>query len=175
MLYRTATKEDAPQIAALHAASWRTAYREVLSQAYLCGDIESDRLAFWSERLRNLSTGQQVFVAEMDYRILGFACAFLDHDRRWGTFLDNLHVAHDSQRQRIGSGLMAEVARYCTTHASTRGLYVWVVESNRNAQQFYQRLGGTSSGHDYWTPPGGGSVRRLLYTWSILDPLLHRA
>jgi GNAT superfamily N-acetyltransferase len=109
----------------------------------------------------------------MDRRILGFACAFLDHDPRWGTFLDNLHVAHDSRRRRIGSGLMAEIGRWCITHSSTRGLYVWVVESNRNAQRFYERLGATCSGYDYWSPPGGGSVRRLLYTWSILDPLLH--
>ncbi|MBI5268002.1 MAG: GNAT family N-acetyltransferase, partial [candidate division Zixibacteria bacterium] len=51
MRFRIATPADAPAIAELHAASWRTAYRGVLSDTYLDGNIIDERTAVWHSRL----------------------------------------------------------------------------------------------------------------------------
>ena len=37
---RAMTAADATIVARLHAASWRTAYRGILSEEYLAGDVE---------------------------------------------------------------------------------------------------------------------------------------
>src|SRR3546814_2966887 len=48
---RHATLTDAGEIAAIHCASWRDAYANVLDPGFLSGPIEDDRRAIWSERL----------------------------------------------------------------------------------------------------------------------------
>lgn len=49
---RLANPSDAEAIATLHAGSWRRHYRGAYSDAFLDGDVVSDRLAVWAERLR---------------------------------------------------------------------------------------------------------------------------
>src|SRR5689334_8702388 len=51
-IIRPATEADAATVAAIHVASWRDAYADILTADYLNGPIEADRLALWSQRLR---------------------------------------------------------------------------------------------------------------------------
>lgn len=43
IILRSANEGDAPAIAALHAASWRDAYADILAPDFLNGEIEADR------------------------------------------------------------------------------------------------------------------------------------
>ncbi|WP_245305462.1 hypothetical protein [Bradyrhizobium sp. LTSP857] len=63
ILIRPATEQDADLIAAIHASSWRDAYAHILAPEFLNGAIEADRLAVWSQRLRDRSTTQLINVA----------------------------------------------------------------------------------------------------------------
>ena len=74
MQLRIATGVDAPAIAELHAASWRHAYRGALSDDYLAGDVFSERLAAWTQRLNVPDSNQYVVIAEIRRNVLGFAC-----------------------------------------------------------------------------------------------------
>ena len=47
----------AKQIAALHAASWKAAYRGLFADSYLDGDVEYERLRHWRQRIEALATG----------------------------------------------------------------------------------------------------------------------
>lgn len=47
---RLANPSDAETIAALHADSWRRHYRGAYSDAFLDGDVISDRLAVWADQ-----------------------------------------------------------------------------------------------------------------------------
>jgi ribosomal protein S18 acetylase RimI-like enzyme len=186
MRLRVASSDDATPIAALHAASWRVAYRGMLSDAYLDGDVFEDRSQLWSARLAAPAPAQYVAVIEAvtsdaggavgreregPPRLAGFVCAYAAHDPTWGTLLDNLHVAPEFQRQGLGRQLMAASARWCISNAPDARMYLWVLEANTPAQSFYARLGGRDVGGESWSPPGGGAVALCRYAWSSLAPL----
>ncbi|MEK7247657.1 MAG: GNAT family N-acetyltransferase, partial [Chloroflexota bacterium] len=120
----------------LHAASWRFAYRGALSDEYLAGPIDEERLGVWLERLSEASANRFVVVAEEESQMAGFACAFGERDDRWGTLLDNLHVRREWQGKGIGRSLVAEVAKWCAKRNPDSGLYLSVLEQNARAQGF---------------------------------------
>lgn len=169
MKYRIADISDSQDIARIHVESWRSAYGNVLSPEYLAGDIDTERKVFWLNRLSGAGDSLKVVIAESDGTALGFACVRIDHDETWGSLLDNLHVSPAYKRQGIGRKLMTGVANLCKEHSTHSGLYLWVLEPNANAQKFYKALGASCTGSDFWHPPGGGSVEKLLYSWPNIN------
>lgn len=171
MHLHTAVPGDASQIAALHAESWRYAYRGVLSDAYLAEEIASERAAFWAKRLESGLPSQFIVVAEAEKQIAGFACAYANADAEWGTLLDNIHVSQTLQGKQIGTRLMGAIAQWCASTASNKGLFLWVLQSNVRAHRFYEGLGAEKTGIDVWTPPGGGALPRYRYAWLDVEML----
>lgn len=169
---RVAAYSDAASIAHLHASSWRIAYRGVLTDAYLDGDVVAERTALWEARLGNAAVNQYVVVAETNRAVVGFACAYGAEDPDWGTLLDNLHVAHAHKGAGVGSRLMAHTAAWCASAHPATGMYLWVLEPNSPARRFYERLGAVEMGRDTWSSPDGGSVQKIRYTWRSLPGLL---
>jgi GNAT superfamily N-acetyltransferase len=123
---RDADQSDAWRIATLHAASWRNAYRGMLSDEYLDGDLLGERSRIWIERLTAPMPRQRVLLAEIGDQLAGFACAFGSDDPQLGTLLDNLHVLPEFQRQGIGARLMSEIAFWCDKQSPGEGLFLWV-------------------------------------------------
>jgi len=168
MTIRVAEPADADVIAQLHARSWHTAYRGILSDAFLDGPLLADRQALWRARFAEVNrTGQMVLVDEEDGKILGFACAFLDADPEWGTLLDNLHVIPESKGKGLGRQLMAEVATRILKLNRTR-LHLWAFEQNHAARSFYERLGGIITTSHAESAPDGREVNAVRYCWSDL-------
>lgn len=165
MEIREARESDADDIARLHAASWRAAYRGALSDAYLDGPIEAERLKLWRGRLDQPAGNQLVVVAESAGQMVGFACAYGGEDQKWGTFLDNLHVMPEFKRRGVGAKLMEAVAAWSARIYPGQGIYLWVLESNLAAQRFYQSLEGENAGTDLWTPPDGSALPKLRFAW----------
>jgi ribosomal protein S18 acetylase RimI-like enzyme len=163
---RAATPADAPTIAALHAESWRFAYRGAYSDAYLDGDVFQDRIRVWNERLSSPPPNQYVILAEDGDVVVGFVCAYGADDKKWGTLVDNLHVRPNRHGQGIGRRLLAAVANWCCTEHAGNGLYLWVLDQNARALAFYQHLGAKDVGTKTSVPPGGGSTVARRYVWS---------
>src|SRR5262245_22884054 len=112
IIIRPATEADAAVIAAIHVASWRDAYADILASDYLNGPIEADRLAVWSERLRQRPPAQLVDVAcDSAGNAIGFVCGFRDYDPPWGNLIDNLHVRPDARGHGLGEQLLRGAAR----------------------------------------------------------------
>jgi GNAT superfamily N-acetyltransferase len=174
--FRPAGAEDAASVAWLHAESWRRHYRGAYSDAFLDGDVLADRVALWSRLLREGDAGRHTVLAE-EPGLVGFAHVVFDEDRRWGALLENLHVARGHQRLGVGSRLLALSAAAVAAHGG-RGLYLWVLEQNRDAQAFYTSRGGRLSGREPVTPPGGvagrlaGKPWKLRYVWPDVAALL---
>jgi GNAT superfamily N-acetyltransferase len=174
--FRLAGPSDAPAVAELHADSWRRHYRGAYADAFLDGDVVSDRLAVWADRLGAGGDpgGQHTVLAEQDGQLIGFAHTIFGKDAKWGALLDNLHVCHRHQRRGLGAQLLRLSGEAVADHAPGSGLYLWVLEQNTRAQAFYQSLGGTSVERGEVPPPGGvpgrlnGSPACFRYVW--LDP-----
>jgi ribosomal protein S18 acetylase RimI-like enzyme len=169
--FRRAGTHDAGPVAALHADSWRRNYRGAYADTFLDGDVVTERLAFWTARLREQPADRFAIVAEEAGSLVGFAYSILDENPTWGAYLDNLHVAHTHQRQGIGTRLMALTAEAVIEQRPSSGLSLWVLEQNVRAQRFYEARGGRRVGRDRLHPPGGdpsrlrGEVYKLRYAW----------
>jgi GNAT superfamily N-acetyltransferase len=172
MQIRPARPTDAPAIARLHAENWRAVYRNLLAQDYLSGPIESERQHYWHRQLAQPPANQHLIVAEARGRVIGFACAYGNDDPEWGTLLENLHVSTEFKHQGIGARLMAQVAHWTQHYYPGNGLYLWVVEPNRNAQAFYRHLGAQHVEDGIWQPPGGGEIAKLRFAWRQPETLL---
>src|SRR5690242_19121597 len=92
---RTPHSNESDAIAALHTSSWRRTYRGMMSDAFLDESAFDNRRHVWRERLTVANPRQFVCVADLNATIVGFICAFADHDAVWGSYIDNLHVAPD--------------------------------------------------------------------------------
>ena len=111
MAIRMAVAGDASRVAALHCASWRDAYANVLERAYLEGPIEADRRAFWSGRFAEPDPARTVFVADAPGEsLVGFVRIQQDVDAEWGSLIDNLHVAPALRGEGVGAQLMRTAA-----------------------------------------------------------------
>jgi GNAT superfamily N-acetyltransferase len=155
---RSADAEDAEQVAALHADSWRRHYRGAYADSFLDGDVAADRHSVWSARLA-APTNSDTVLAERDGRLVGFVHIVFDEDPRWGSLVDNLHVVHDQRRTGIGTCLLSCGARAVSRRASDNAMYLWVLEQNTAAQQFYYSCEATLVETAPVPPPGGDPAR----------------
>jgi ribosomal protein S18 acetylase RimI-like enzyme len=138
---RDAGPQDAETVARLHAQSWRRHYRGAYADRYLDGDLLGDRLSVWSARLAD-PAGTVTLLAELDGHAVGFVRVVFDADERWGSLVDNLHIAPDSQRRGVGRALLRGGVEPIARRADRRAIYLYVLEQNTNAQGFYRALGG---------------------------------
>lgn len=165
MNLRPAALSDALQMAEIHAASWRFAYRGAISDEYLAGDVVADRHKDWLKRLGDPRPHQYVVVAEEAGEIAGFACVYAHDSSEWGSLIDCIHVKQSQHGKGIGTRIMRDVAAWCESVAPDAPLYLWVLKSNQKAQSFYLNLGATHVGQDLWTSPSGGAAPVLRYSW----------
>ena len=172
MRFRQANKADAERIADLHATSWRFAYRGMLSDEYLDGNLVGERTRLWIERFAASNPKQRVLIAEIGDRLAGFACAYGSEDPQLGTLLDNLHVREEFQHQGVGTGLMDEIVSWVRNEFPGEGLFLWVLESNKQARRFYEDLGAIRVAEEIWLSPDGGAIPSLCYAWSDLIALM---
>jgi ribosomal protein S18 acetylase RimI-like enzyme len=168
---REASLADAASIASLHAESWRSAYRGILRDEFLDGDIFSDRSVLWEQRLSTAQADQLVLLALDGSSLIGFACVFGAADPKWGAHLDNLHVRPAAKGLGIGTQLVDRAVTWVRSRFPGHGLFLWVYEANTGARRFYEKLGGEVREQQVSAAPGGGTVVRLRYVWTNLDAL----
>lgn len=162
---RAAGLSDAPALARLHAESWRSAYRGMLGDAYLDGDIFAERAAFWHGALSQPPPNQHVIVAEHEGGLVGFVSAYGADDPGWGTRIEAVHVSPALKRRGVGARLMAEAAAWCGEAYPGLGIYLHVLQPNVAAQRFYESLGAHNAESGVWKALDGGEVPEFRYVW----------
>ena len=172
MLIHPAHKSHAYAIAKLHTTSWQTHYTDALSKYYLQHQAAAEREALWLERMTNPKPNQSVFIAAENTELAGFACVFLDENREFGSYLDNLHVAAAHQGKGVGKALLKAVAKCCEEAAQREGLCLLVNQTNTRAQDFYSKLGGVNGRADTWAAPDGSKVPTFWFVWHQLQALI---
>jgi ribosomal protein S18 acetylase RimI-like enzyme len=156
---RPATLSDAQRMAEIHVAAWRTAYLEVMDQAFLAGLNVTDRREMWERaltsrgegsylagQLDNVVRGFCVFGPARDTELAGVACN--GQELGEGDTVGEL-VALNVEPAYWGRGVGYCLARNALAelaYANYSAVYLWVVESNVRAISLYERLGFLHSG-----------------------------
>ncbi|MGM9482187.1 GNAT family N-acetyltransferase [Roseateles sp. NT4] len=165
--------DDADAVAALHATSWRSAYRGMLSDQYLDHEVDADRRSVWRERLQgpDAAAAFGIVAEDAENQMIGFAYVMPAHDPEWGTLVDNLHVHPDAKGGGIGRRLLQAVARELGP-AHAQPLFLWVLDANEPAKRFYARMGAEFTDQGMSTPFGGTSLPKWRCVWRDPQALL---
>jgi GNAT superfamily N-acetyltransferase len=170
---REAAERDFAAIARLHAESWRSAYRGMLSDEYLDHRVHLERATLWQQRFSERAEKPFfVILAEVEEELAGFACVFPDEDPTYGAFLDNLHVVPQRTGQGIGRRLLSAVAERLLTDERRGGLYLWVIEQNARAHQFYAKAGALEVECAELSMPDGSRQKEMRCFWPSAARLL---
>jgi ribosomal protein S18 acetylase RimI-like enzyme len=134
---RPVTVADADAIAALHAASWRSAYRGIFKDETLGPSLDGERQQHWRARLGAMTPDDTVLIADGQ----GFIAVWATGDPGFGAYIDNLHVRPDRRSGGLGRRLLGAAMQRVTVRGERRA-YLWVFDDNVRAIDFYRRLGG---------------------------------
>ncbi|MFT4759092.1 MAG: ribosomal protein S18 acetylase RimI-like enzyme [Paraglaciecola sp.] len=171
MIFTPATKSDAITIAHLHATSWKEHYRGIYSDDYLDKEIFIERTAFWKDRLENATESLFVLLAKERDKLCGFIVLSKNYDKKWGAYLDNIHVAKTVRGQGVGRQLMEKSVAWLRDQNADTQFYLWVFEANVTARAIYKKWGG----YEAETCPfdlekhGGGSTQSVRIVWTELS------
>ncbi|MCX5212124.1 GNAT family N-acetyltransferase [Kitasatospora sp. NBC_00240] len=165
---RVGSIDDAEDVAALHAESWRTAYAGIVPDRALGDGLAAERGELWTLRL-GVDYGEpantpELLIAETAGETVGFAYLVPQPDGR--ILLDNLHV----RPGRTGGGTGGMLMRAALAHVARRhpgaDLYLEVLRDNTRAVAFYEREGGRRTGARQGFFPGGFTLPEYEYTWA---------
>ena len=172
MKIRETQLTDAKAIAELHTNSWRITYKNALKADYLKDIVPSERRSVWLQRLSEPKVNQFVVVAEIDGKIIGFACVFAGENPDLDSYFDNLHVSPLHQSKGIGKMLLEKAAQYCFRQAPGSGLYLLVNQDNIKAKFFYEACGAKNLKPGVWNSPDGSNVPTYILYWETLNELV---
>ena len=129
-------------MAKLHVQNWQTTYRNSWSDNFLDNIAPQKQLDIWKKRLTENSLNQHILLAEAENQLVGFACTLLDADATYGSLLDNLHTDINWRGYGIGKQLLHASMDWVRSQNPKSPYYLWVLEDNYHAREFYKRLGG---------------------------------
>jgi ribosomal protein S18 acetylase RimI-like enzyme len=169
---RRARLADAPGIAAVHVATWRSTYAAILPQDYLAS-LSVYRLARQYEHLIRLGFGVHVAItynAPGEPPVLGFATAGRGREPHLGEGeVEMLYVLDDYRDHGLGGQLLRLSAKHLA-QMGCRSAYAWVLRDNPS-RYFYQRLGGKCVAAST-TQVAGAEIPQTAYAWDPLATLL---
>ena len=169
MPIRPARRADAPAIAAVHVAAWRSAYAGLLPPGYLAGLSVARNTAHFQA---SIAAGAGVLVAEAEGRVVGFCT--IGSPRTKGIAegeVETLYVLDDFRDQGLGRQLLQAGAASLAA-SGCRSLFLWVLEGNPS-RWFYERMGGRATMRAP-TEVAGRAFDQVAYVWDPIG-LLHGA
>jgi ribosomal protein S18 acetylase RimI-like enzyme len=162
---RTATHADAPAIARIHVETWRSAYRGLVSAAYLSALEVEPRVRRWEQTLQQ--DRDIVLVAEVAGTVVGWISFGPCRDEGDGHEAEIYAVYVDSGHQRGGCGrallLAAEAQLTALVSPTVIRISVWALERNDAARHFYERLGYVRGQREKQELIGGDSHTEIRY------------
>lgn len=175
MIIEPATLADAPGIAAVHIAAWRSAYANLLPSPYLANLSLPRHTALHHQAI---ATGRNVLVARMPAQdnsaragtaIVGFCTT--GRPRTPGIAdgeVETLYVLDDFRDQGLGRGLLQQAAATLAAKGC-KTLFLWVLQENPS-RFFYERLGGRPAATSQ-TQVAGETFTQTAYLWNPITLL----
>lgn len=167
---RTAKPGDMAEVAALHLASWRDAYRGILADEFLDGALAPLLARRWEERLSPPQRAMAVVLAALGGEAAGFVAIL----RRGATaHVDSLHVRPGLRGAGVGRALLGFAARRMRHRGCTAAEFE-VLAANQGAIRFSATLGALIGPEE----PGaafGQAVAIRRCTWPDIGTLIAAA
>lgn len=162
VVIRTATPDDATDIAQVHLASWREAYTGVLAEGYLAALDVSEREAAWRDTLARSADEVSVWVAQEDGRTVGFASLGPSRDEDADRHTLEIYTIYLDPGS-WGHGIARELMRTVLAQVADVPVTLWVAAANERARHFYRRHGFAPDGVERIEEFGGEPVREVRY------------
>lgn len=160
------SRSDADAVADLHTRSRQAAYRGLYGDAYLDHELFDVSRASWRARFEAFDPARDLILAVMENdAAIGLAYASFRLKPEVGALLDNLHVAPERKGGGLGTGLLAEAARWLVEDHAGAPLHLEVYAPNAAALGFYERLGGVETARYAEEVPGGRVVEVVRLRW----------
>ena len=142
LLIRPATITDIALITKVHTASWKSAYKNILSKEYLENEVENEKKAHWNQELSHPTSKYNFVLLAIERSVpVGFIGVYDVIDGSYDAFIDNLHIMPDQKGKGVGQKLMAAAAEKLDSF-NKKSVYLWVYNDNLPAFGFYEKLGG---------------------------------
>lgn len=142
MRIREARVEDVAELAGVHVASWRAAYRDLLPKELLANLSVGRRAEWWLEVISK-SRDKRVVVAEEGGRVLGFSSFGTSRDEDMQGYTAEIYAIYlleEAWGRGFGKALLDE----SLAQLQARGyedVTLWVLHDNAQAIRFYERQG----------------------------------
>lgn len=160
--FRLADSADAPLISHIHATSWRKAYRGLVPQHFL------DRLPdeYWVPSVRSWLDSERfsALIVYEDKKPLGVCIFGRGRDEShpdWGEIV-SLYLLPEAFRRGLGGQLLQEALRLMQLDGFTR-FYIWSLENNLPADQFYRKYDFHPTTDRDTFPLGGAAIPERRY------------
>jgi GNAT superfamily N-acetyltransferase len=166
-MIRFATLKDAAAIAAVHVDTWRSTYAGIVPDAYLSSLSIDQRARYWQGLLSDNQRPSSILVAEMENKVVGFACAGPERtgDVEHKGEIYALYLLPEHQSQGLGRGLFL-AAMDCLIWSGLGSLLVWVLVDNPH-RGFYEKLGGARV-RSRVVEVGGVPLTEVAYGWRTI-------
>jgi GNAT superfamily N-acetyltransferase len=153
--------DDIDEVSRIHALSWKKAYRGIIPDDYL-DSIPETR---WSARL--LPKANRIVLAVLDGEIVGVSTYEAARDEAmagWGEVI-SLYLLPSHYREGIGTKLFNAVINELVLEGY-KNIYLWVLEDNTSARDFYEKNGFTLNGDINADNIGGKAVNEVRYVFN---------
>lgn len=155
-------RDDRLAISHIYEESWKTAYKDIIPQSYL----DSIPVGQWTSHLEE--EGRNTLVLVEDDRLIGTSSycksSFSDFND-WGEIV-SIYFLPQYMGKGYGKLLLTAVMEELE-HLGFEKIFLWVLEENRRARGFYEKMGFTSSGQYLEDCIGGKELREIQYCCSI--------
>ena len=176
VVVRAATLSDVSAVADLHLASWRTAYRGIVPEAYLRDVTLEGRQARWRRALSaRESRHTDTLVAVDGVEVVG-VCSFgpRQDDTASTGEIHSLHIQPQRRRTGMGTLLLNNAVRRLAERGFDSAV-LWVLEANAGARQFYEVLGWLPTGEQRVEDREGHAIPEVRYRTVLPHKLVREA
>jgi GNAT superfamily N-acetyltransferase len=138
---RTGTRDDAALLGEMHARSWQSTYRGIMSDAFLEKPVFAERATHWHAKMQEWDAAHgAIWIAQRGDEPIAFANVVDNVEPQYGVYLDHLHVMPGNKGSGAGTLLIRAAEQWAREHGSRR-MHLLVWEANLPARGYYEHLG----------------------------------
>ena len=143
IIIKTATTNEAEEIAKIKIEGWQTAYRGIIDDKFLDNMDINEEL---EKRKNNIENGADIIVAELNNEIVGF-CLYRNYIKDPESYpnanceISSLYVKSSLKRKGIGTKLMQYVIQKLQNQGKTQ-MILGCLKENYPSRAFYEKIGG---------------------------------